>query len=215
MEQNARFFALAVAGLIMSNAATLAKPLNPDRAIPSLGDIKSPLAGPLFKQVKAGPLEIKLEETTLADVEKAFGGTMRDEGDAGESSYWLCYAGPDAGGSPSIFWFVSGEMGGSDHGILSVAVQPNPQGKVPEGCAGAPASLTGIELDTPGVGAPLSDVAAKFGAAKPDRHGHLGFAASYPPPSPDLKDATVTQTLTYTAGNGKITGVAVTQVTSN
>ncbi|MER8763572.1 MULTISPECIES: hypothetical protein [unclassified Mesorhizobium] len=214
MGQNAGYFALIVAGLV-TNATTLAKPLNPDRAIPSLGDINSPLASPLFKQVKAGPLEIKLEETTLADVEKAFGGAMHDEGDAGDSRHWLCYAGPDAGGSPSIFWFVSGEMGGSDYGVLSVALQPNPEGKVPEGCAGAPASLTAIELDTPGVGAPLSDVAAKFGAAKPDRYGHFGFAASYPASSPDQKDATVTQTLTYTAGNGRITGVAVTQVTTN
>jgi hypothetical protein len=215
MGQTARFFTLAIAGLVMSNTAALAKPLNPDQAIPALDEIKSPLASPLFKQVKAGSLEIKLEQTTLADVGKAFGGTMRDEGDAGDSSYWLCYAGPDAGGAPSIFWFVSGEMGGSDHGILSVAQQPNPDGKVPEGCANAPAGLTGIEFDTPGVGAPLSDVAAKFGDAKPDHHGHFGFAASYPSSSPDLKDFTVTQTLTYTAGNGRITGVALTQVTSN
>ncbi|MER8526775.1 hypothetical protein [Mesorhizobium sp. M0814] len=35
MGQNAGYFALIVAGLV-TNATTLAKPLNPDRAIPSL-----------------------------------------------------------------------------------------------------------------------------------------------------------------------------------
>jgi hypothetical protein len=58
-------------------------------------------------------------------------------------------------------------------------------------------------------------VTSKFGSTKPDRHGHFGFAAAHPPPSPDLKDFTVTQTLVYTAKDGKITGVAVTQVTTN
>jgi hypothetical protein len=205
--------ALFAAAMMVSASMVLAKPLDPDKAIPFAGDVKSPQKQALFKQVKIGSVDLALETNNLGDVEKAFGGKLGDQGDAGDSSYWLCYAGPDAKGAPSIFWFVSGEMGGSDHGILTIAQEPNPGGSVPEGCVSAPAGLTSIDFGIPGIGADVSQVTAHFGAAKPDHHGNFGYVASYP--SVELKDFVVTQSLVYTIKDGKIVGVAVSQSTVN
>lgn len=201
------FFALGAAG------TASAEPLNPGKAIPSAGEIQSPTAAALFGGVKAGSLDITLETSTLADVEKAFGGKIHDRGDAGDSAYWLCYAGPDTAGAPTLYWFVSGEMGGSDHGILTAAQEPNPGGKVPEGCAPAPAGLAAIDFGIPGAGQTAGDVEAKFGKAHSDHHGNLSYAASYP--SAELKDFVVTQSLVYTIKDAKVVGVAVSQATVN
>jgi hypothetical protein len=204
---------LVVAALSAFAPMMFAQHLDPNRSIPSVHHVTSTRAAPLFKQVRAGALHLTLETNTLADIEKAFGGTIQHEGDAGDSTYWLCYAGAGAGGKPALFWFVSGEMGGSDHGILNIAMQPNPTGKVPEGCTAAPHDLTNIDFGIPGVGAAIGDVASRFGDAKPDHDGLFHYAASYP--SVEAKDFTVTQTLVYTAKNGRVAGVSITQVTSN
>lgn len=204
--------ALAMA-LSASPTIALAEPLNPDHAIPS-ADQKTPFGTePLFKTVTAGGIAITLEDTTLADIEKAFGGKILDAGDAGDSSYWLCYTGTSSAG-PSVFWFVAdGEMGGSDHALGTVAVEPLAKGHTAEGCAAAPASLTSIELDIPGVGAKTDDVTAKLGSAKPNKSGHFQYASSFP--DAKLKDFTVTQSVVYSETGGTITGVAVSQSTVN
>lgn len=190
-----------------------AQSLYPNSSIPSIARITSTRSTALFNQIAAGPLSIAFEKTTLADIQKNFGGTVQHEGDAGDSTYWLCYAGPNTQGKPTIFWFDSGEMGGRDHAVLRVAMEPNPIGKLPQNCAVAPQTLTAVDFGIPGVGASIADVATHFGAAKPDLHGHIEFAAEYPSIAP--KGFTVTQTLVYTMQNEIVTGVAVTQVTTN
>jgi hypothetical protein len=191
----------------------LAQHLSPTRMIPSASNITQTRNAALFKDIRAGSLNIVLEKTTLFDVQRAFGGMLQHQGDAGEATEWLCYAGPSKRGEPTLFWFLSGEMGGAEESILSVAQQSNPGGKLPEGCANAPHDLTSIDFGVPNVGAKLGDVTSHVGAAKPDVNGHFHYAASYP--SQQSKDFTVTQTLVYTTKNSIITGVAITQVTSD
>lgn len=199
--------------LIAPVAGVFAQHLSPNRAIPSAGNIVQARNTALFNDVHAGSVDIVLEKTSLFDVQRAFGGTLQHEGDAGEATEWLCYAGLNTRGEPTLFWFSSGEMGGAEESILSVAQQPNPGGKLPDGCASAPHELTHIEFGVPGVGATLGDVSSHVGTAKPDADGHFHYAASYP--SSASKDFTVTQTLVYTTKKNVITGVAITQVTSD
>lgn len=194
-------------------ANVLAQHVSPHQAIPSVASVMPTRTTALFPDAQAGSLKIVLEKTRLFDVQHAFGGTIQHEGDAGGSSEWLCYAGPDAHGAPAVFWFLSGEMGGAEESILSLAQQPNPDGKVPDGCSAAPNDLKTIDVGVPAVGATLRDVISHFGPAKPDANGNFHYAASYP--SSSLKDFTVTQTLVYTAKQNAITGVAITQVTSD
>jgi hypothetical protein len=205
--------ALAAVLFIAPVSGVFAQHLSPNRAIPSAGDIVQTRSTALFNDVHAGSLGIVLEKTSLFDVQRAFGGTLQHEGDAGEATEWLCYAGPNAHGEPTLFWFSSGEMGGAEESILSVAQQPNPGGNVPDGCSAAPRELTRIDFNVPGVGAALGDVLTHVGVAKPDANGHFHYAASYPLSS--SKDFTVTQTLVYTTKKNVITGVAITQVTSD
>jgi hypothetical protein len=150
-------------GRLSSTGNLLAWPLEPGRAIPSVDEIKGAGAERLFTNVTAAGMTIQFEETTLGDVKEAFGGEIQTAGDAGTSSYWLCYlTGTDA--QRSILWFVAdGEMGGSDHTLNTIAVEPHPGSGVAEGCASAPASLNALAFDIPGVGSTLSDVTAKFG----------------------------------------------------
>jgi hypothetical protein len=203
-----------VAALFVASVSSVsAQHLNPNQAVPSVDNIGQTRNTALFKDVRAGSLDIVLEKTSLFDVQRAFGGTLQHEGDAGEATEWLCYAGPNAHGEPALFWFSSGEMGGAEESILSVAQQSNPDGKLPDGCTNAPRELTHIDFGVPGVGATLRDVTSHIGATKPDANGHFPYAASYP--SSQSKDFTVTQTLVYTTKKNVITGVAVTQVTSD
>lgn len=205
--------ATVAAVLIASVSSVFAQHLSPSQAIPLVDNIGQTRNAALFKDVHAGSLDIVLEKTSLFDVQRAFGGTLQHQGDAGEATEWLCYAGPNAHGEPALFWFSSGEMGGAEESILSVAQQSNPGGKLPDGCANAPHELTHIDFGVPGVGARLGDVTSQVGAAKPDANGHFPYAASYP--SNQSKDFTVTQTLVYTTKKNVITGVAITQVTSD
>jgi hypothetical protein len=205
--------AMAATLLMAPVSGVFAQHLSPNQAIPSAGSIVQTRNTPLFKDIHAGSLDIVLEKTSLFDVQRAFGGTLQHEGDAGEATEWLCYAGLNAHGEPALFWFSSGEMGGAEESILSVAQQSNPGGTLPDGCANAPRELTHIDVGVPGVDATLGDVTSHVGAAKPDANGHFHYAASYP--SSQSKDFTVTQTLVYTTKKNVITGVAITQVTSD
>lgn len=65
----------------------------------------------MISSLKVAGIPIVLEESKLEDVQKQFGGTIGDHGDAGDSLAWLCFHGDDGSG-PWIFWLTSGEMGG-------------------------------------------------------------------------------------------------------
>jgi hypothetical protein len=208
-----RRLAFALLAMVASLSTTSAEPLHPQTAIPSLPEIKVPLNKPLFTRIMAGSLAITLEKTTLADIAKAFGGETRHHGDAGDATTWLCFAGLDGKGASSLFWFVSDEMGGDEHAVMRLAQEPNPSGRRPEGCAAAPGNLKDIDFGVPGIGARMSDVTAQFGAATPGHHRNAAYAALYA--SPELEAFTVTQSLVYTAQDGKVVGVAATQVTTN
>jgi hypothetical protein len=66
-----------------------------------------------------GDFSILYEETTLGEIKNKIGsGRIEHEGDAAESTYWLCYTAPK-----ELIWIMTGEMGGSEHDVLNVAVK--------------------------------------------------------------------------------------------
>lgn len=69
--------------------------------------------------LKLGDYNILYEKTPLAEIKNKIGrGHIDHEGDAAESTYWLCYT-----AHKERIWIMSGEMGGSDNIVLDVAIE--------------------------------------------------------------------------------------------
>lgn len=64
-----------------------------------------------IREFRLGGMKIRLETTTLQDVQRRFGGSIGHEGDASEALDWLCIGEADANGR-WILWLTSSEMGG-------------------------------------------------------------------------------------------------------
>src|SRR5580698_5476457 len=54
--------------------------------------------------IHAGSLSIHLEKTPLARLQRAFGGTLQQGGDAASAAHWLCLRARD-GTQWAAFWF--------------------------------------------------------------------------------------------------------------
>ena len=70
---------------------------------------KSTVSKEIASKLRVSDMSIVLESTTMTDVQKRFGGTFGQEGDAGTSLEWLCLRGGDATGG-WVLWLKSGEM---------------------------------------------------------------------------------------------------------
>lgn len=135
---------------------------------------KANLADHPVKKITAGKLPIKLSETRLRDVQKAFGGTISQGGGAS----WLCYY---TEGSTS--WFISNALGGQEF-VMMVAVEA--AAKKPAQCD-ASETFTALQFDVPGLGAKSAELKAHFGALagsskiayRADRPGGYSDVAQY------------------------------------
>jgi hypothetical protein len=65
----------------------------------------------MIGSLRVANLPIVLEETNLEDVQKRFGGTIGDSGDAGDALGWLCLYESNKDG-PWILWLTSSEING-------------------------------------------------------------------------------------------------------
>jgi len=66
-------------------------------------------------------LGFELEKTNLFEIQKKLGEVpIKQTGDAGDSYYGICYLSKE---NNAIVYFESGEMGGSDHTLLSFVVK--------------------------------------------------------------------------------------------
>jgi len=66
-----------------------------------------------------GSFDVLYEKTTLGEIRDKIGsGVIKHQGDAAESTYWLCYITKE-----ERVWVLSGEMGGSKNAVLNVAVE--------------------------------------------------------------------------------------------
>ena len=90
-------------------------PITPFHAVdwPALSSVK-PTTG-----LSLGSYDVLYEKTTLGEIKNKIGsGIIKHQGDAAESTYWLCYT-----SQKERIWVLSGEMGGSNNAVLNVAVE--------------------------------------------------------------------------------------------
>lgn len=91
---------------------------------------------------KMGDFGIIYEETSLGEIKSKIGsGRIDHEGDAAESTYWLCYT-----VQQERIWIMSGEMGGSKHDVLNVAVKSG-EFKASTDCPELPVQFQPISFD--------------------------------------------------------------------
>jgi hypothetical protein len=65
-----------------------------------------------------GGFDVLYEKTPLGEIKSTIGsGQIKHQGDAAESTYWLCYTTQE-----ERIWISSGEMGGTENAVLNVAV---------------------------------------------------------------------------------------------
>ena len=158
--------------------------------------------------IQTGSLDISLEQTSMAAVLEAYGGTLNDVGEAGGRVLWICYAVP----SGFTVWFYSdGEMGGGD--VTAVATEvgaPDPSW----GCSPSPPALQYLQLDIPGLSAHPTELDAVFVPVPPDAAGRVGFTSESPHPVMD--GFKIWQDYVYRIGpDGIVDAVAVVQITGD
>jgi hypothetical protein len=124
-------------------------------------------------EVRLGEQAVAFEKTPLARIQELMGGgDLAHAGDAGESQTWLCYSGRE-----ELVWFVSGEMGGADHQLLSVVAE-RVKATDPrlDQCPPIPAGLQPITLDDVGwLGTTEVELRAKLGPPSDHGRGRLIF----------------------------------------
>jgi hypothetical protein len=164
----------------------------------------APLPPGSLGSVKAGAMEIVFESTNLTDIQKAFGGTLHDQGEAGGHIIWICY-----GRGEQTMWFYSdSEMA---HGTVSLVAIESRSPLAEWGCAVAPANLTALDFGVPGTGAPLNDITARYGTSPPDSNGRFSYSGDTP--LGDGSESVKFQELVFEAHDGVITAVAASQET--
>lgn len=143
--------------------------------------------------IQVGKLKVVLQSTRLKDVQKAFGGTLQQDGDGSGRADWLCYSAEGA-----TVWFISNALGGFEF-VMMVAAEAT--SKPVKTCDPAPAGLTAPAFGVPGLGAATADLKASFGAAsgskvsyRADREGGYSNIAQY---------------IGYLIKGGKVAGIGV------
>ncbi len=91
--------------------------------------------------LRLGTYRVTLEKTTLSKVVAEIGkGEIEQQGDGGESIYWLCYTASKASNPYRVWIIASGEMGGPEHFVTEVIAQTiDVKGGSSTGCPELPA----------------------------------------------------------------------------
>ncbi|RYE48271.1 MAG: hypothetical protein EOP24_07630 [Hyphomicrobiales bacterium] len=145
------------------------------------------------KAIGVGKLTVQLQRTKLKDVQKAFGGTIRREGDGAGRADWLCY-----GAEGANMWFISNALGGYEF-VMMVAAEV--ASKPSKSCDAAPAGLTAPNFGIPGLGASTAELKATFGAASGSK---IAYRSDRPGGYSDIA-----QYIGYVIKGGKVAGIGI------
>jgi hypothetical protein len=145
------------------------------------------------KAIGVGKLTVQLQRTKLKDVQKAFGGTIRREGDGAGRADWLCY-----GAEGANVWFISNALGGYEF-VMMVAAEA--ASKPSKSCDAAPAGLTAPNFGIPGLGASTADLKATFGSASGSK---IAYRSDRPGGYSDIA-----QYIGYLIKGGKVAGIGI------
>ncbi|HVW93852.1 MAG TPA: hypothetical protein VHB74_14755 [Devosia sp.] len=154
--------------------------------------------------IRAGRVGIQLQHTRLSDVQRAYGGTIYQEGSGMGMARWLCYTSPS-----STTWFISNMLGGGEF-IMMVASQAGPGGG---SCDPAPAGFQPPQMGIPGLGARLADLKAHFGSATLGSHSDVSYRVDRPARD-GLGTANDAQYVGYVVRGGSVVGVGVGETTA-
>jgi len=145
------------------------------------------------KAIGVGKLTVQLQRTKLKDIQKAFGGTIRREGDDASRADWLCY-----GAAGANVWFISNALGGYEF-VMMVAAES--ASKPSKSCDAAPAGLTAPNFGIPGLGASTADLKATFGTASGSK---IAYRSDRPGGYSDIA-----QYIGYVIKGGKVAGIGI------
>ena len=159
------------------------------------------LEKPPVKGISVGSLKIQLQHTKLAQVQKAFGGTIQTQGSEGSLANWLCYHTDGSKGPAADTWFISNTLGGGEF-IMIVAVQAADPDRMPADCQPAPAKFSLPQMGIPGLGAPINDLKTAFGAAG---GGKITYRADVPA-ADALGTALTAQYIAYLMDGSQVAG---------
>lgn len=162
------------------------------------------LKGFPVSSIRTGKFSIELQRTRLADVQRAYGGTIFEETEGVGIARWLCYQGRQA-----TTWFMSNTLGGGDF-IMMVAVQA---GAATGSCNAAPAGFAPPEMGIPGLGASLAQLRSTFGSANVGSHSDVSYRADRPARD-GLGTANDAQYIGYVVRGGTVVGVGVGETTT-
>lgn len=152
-----------------------------------------------------GNIVIRLENTTLAEVQHSLGkGVIQTTGDAGESLTFLCYT----LGNSQRLWLGASEMGGTH--IDTVAARSLPAGTRATGaCPYLPTTTATHFTNGIWLGASQANATRILGQGKTIRAGKL-YAFEKP-----LQNGTLSSTLLIRYTQGRISELHATRVTSD
>ena len=116
--------------------------------------------------VKMGSFSVRFKKTTLDEVRRAASiGDIAHQGDAGESTYWLCYTNSTPSQVERIWIIANGEMGGREHRITNISAELVPSESATTDCPALPNSMKPLSLDNGlWLNATVSAAKAKLGA---------------------------------------------------
>jgi hypothetical protein len=160
-----RISAIPIAIMIVASVQSFAGTFPPETPFDSMTWNatlkKKPATG-----INMGALRVQLERTTLDEVRRAAStGEIAHQGDAGESTYWLCYTKLSPTPVERIWIIAHGEMGGPEHVITNISAQLLPNGIAEPDCPALPSNLRPMSLDHHlWLRSPAIDVRKRLGA---------------------------------------------------
>lgn len=165
---------------ILFGAAALAKTPPPvvDESI-SESDTSWRAASKTSSGLTMGKMQIQFEETTLSEVMRTVkSGSIQHQGDAAGSVYWLCYRALTDGYTLRIWLEASGEMGGPENRITSIAVQRITDSNQLSDCPALPKQFEPLSFNNGvWIGTSIATVGKAFstGLLRAGEHAFIGY----------------------------------------
>ena len=115
--------------------------------------------------IRMGSFRVRFEKTTLGEVRRiASSGEIAHQGDAGESTYWLCYTNVTPTRVERV-WIMAGEMDGPKHYVSHISAELISNGSPTTDCPALPNHMKPLSLDNGfWLNATEGATRAKFGA---------------------------------------------------
>lgn len=163
---------------------------------------------PFDNQIYAGSLQISLEMTTMADIQKSLGGELQSHTALGVDTTWLCYE-LAVDGLKRRIWFISdGQRNKSDNDFVNFISTEEINDHV-QGCEAPRIDLTELTLPVPTLKDSPDTLQNRFGASIDQ--GLIRYSNEL---TSKAGEVTV-QSLVYRVQDGKIDAIAFSQATAH